>query len=170
MALRKVTDGSYALDKFELPHDLRAELQAKVDRQRKTRARREEQTHRKAFESRRSALERQQKPPETQAMMFPPRPSDNDEFAFIEAFAAEVSEWDDYERRTSDREELLRNKKAASRLSAVGPWRPAAKLPSDWRARLNSLQTRFPNVGQAIDGLRTWFALAVVSMRVVHPD
>jgi ATP-dependent Lon protease len=160
MAQRKVTDVSYSLDKFELPPDLRAELQAKFDRRTKARDRRQERARKKAFEDRRSALERQQKPPETLAAIVPARPSDTNDFAYIEAFTANVDEWDDYERRTSDRDELLRNKKAASRLRAVGPWRPTATVPFDWRARLDALQTRFPNFDLVIDGLRTWFALA----------
>lgn len=157
MARNKFKYSGYALDKFELPLQLRTELREARDRHIEACNRREARAQ-KARESRRTLLG--DKPaPRTSAPTPPERPADTDERAYVKSFDATDS-LAGYERRSADQDELNRNKKAAARMREVGPWRPAVRLPSNWRDNLEALRARFPNFSELLDALRGWFAIA----------
>jgi ATP-dependent Lon protease len=160
MARHKTTYGAYALEKFELPVDVRMQLRAAFERQIELEHRRAERARKAASKSRDAFWDRKKASAETVPTAFPPRPSDTDERAYVRGFTASEDELNGGERRSSDRDEIVRNKKAAERLLEVGPWRPALRLPANWRADLEALRGRFPNFGEAVDAMRAWFAIA----------
>jgi ATP-dependent Lon protease len=160
MARRKTTYGAYALEKFHLPVDVRAQLRAAFDRQIELEHRRAERARKAASESREALWNRTKPSTEKVPRAFPPRPSDTEEHAYVPGFTTSDHELNGFERSSSDRDELVRNKKAAERLLEVGPWRPALRLPANWRADLEVLRYRFPNFGEAVNAMRGWFAIA----------
>lgn len=161
MARRKTLYGAYALEKFELPVEVRTQLRHALDRHTARSTRRAERARETALQKRQDQWSRLKTPQaEAPSPAFPPRPPDTDDRVYIEGFAVGKDGLSGSERRSSDPDELSRNKKAAARLAEVGPWRAALRLPANWRDALATLRARFPNFAEVVDTMRRWLVMS----------
>jgi hypothetical protein len=151
----------FALERFELPAEVRVDLEGAIEKEH-TRLTRQIERERVRRERAREEAHVAKASPANKKAEWPPRPSDLTGFTHLQTFDPDAVQQlgRDVLHRVGEHEELGRTKKAVARMKEVGAWRRAALLPHDWRARLEGLEVSFPNFAAAIDYLRSSFAIA----------